>query len=229
MKTNKYYNEKTAFGTYSQRDAQDDFIYAGKDGKNRMIPAMIVDGDWWQSEASDTFEDTKQYGTKYERNFKYMPLPKATAEQVGKNACNIDFDFAYSFVSANTAADKVAIAADFIQFVHTNDQMVKFTKITNTIKALSYTLTDDDLAELTPYGKSLFQYKKSGKSDTVILAGSNAKFLTYFTKIKNPYSAHYDVTSLDYTPVQAFHSIPDEANAKNYFENMFAMWKGTWK
>ena len=229
MKTNKYYNEKTAFGTYSQRDAQDDFIYAGKDGKNRMIPAMIVDGDWWQSEASDTFEDTKQYGTKYERNFKYMPLPKATAEQVGKNACNIDFDFAYSFVSANTAADKVAIAADFIQFVHTNDQMVKFTKITNTIKALSYTMTDDDLAELTPYGKSLFQYKKSGKSDTVILAGSNAKFLTYFTKIKNPYSAHYDVTSLDYTPVQAFRSIPDEANAKNYFENMFAMWKGTWK
>lgn len=123
----------------------------------------------------------------------------------------------------------MAIAADFIQFVHTNDQMVKFTKVTNTIKALSYTMTDDDLAELTPYGKSLFQYKKSGKSDTVILAGSNAKFLTYFTKIRNPYSAHYDVTSLDYTPVQAFRSIPDEANAKNYFENMFAMWKGTWK
>ena len=226
IKTSKYHNEKTAFGTYSQRDAQDDFIYAGKDGKGRMIPAMIVDGDWWQSEASDTFEDTKQYGTKYERNFKYMPLPKATAEQIGQNACNIDFDFAYSFVSANTAKDKVAIAADFIQFVHTNDQMVKFTKVTNTIKALSYTMTDDDLAELTPYGKSLFQYKKSGKSDTIILTGSNAKFLSYFGKIKKPYSARYGI---DYTPVQAFHSIPDAANAKNFFENMFAMWEGTWK
>ena len=231
IKTSKYYNEKTAFGTYSQRDAQDDFIYAGKDGKGRMIPAMIVDGDWWQSEASDTFEDTKKYGTKYERNFKYMPLPKATSEQIGENACNIDFDFAYSFVSANTVKDKVSIAADFIQFLHTNEQMVKFTKITNTIKALNYTMSNDDLAELTPYGKSLFQYKKSGKSDTIILTGSNAKFLSYFGKIKKPYSASYTVNNktLTYSPVQAFHEIPDNANAKNYFENMYAEWKKIWK
>ena len=196
-----------------------------------MIPAMIVDGDWWQSEASDTFEDTKKYGTKYERNFKYMPLPKATSEQIGENACNIDFDFAYSFVSANTAKEKVSIAADFIQFLHTNEQMVKFTKITNTIKALNYTMDDDDLAELTPYGKSLFQYKKSGKSDTIILTGSNAKFLSYFGKIKKPYSASYTVNNrtLTYSPVQAFHEIPDNANAKNYFENMYAEWKKIWK
>lgn len=227
VKTSKYFNEKNAFGTYSQRDAQDDFIYAGKDGKGRMIPAMLVDGDWWQSEATDTFNDTTQYGTKYERNFKYMPFPKATTEQIGQNACNIDFDFAYSFVSSSTAPEKVAIAADFIQFVHTNEQMVQFTKITNTIKALNYTMNDDDLAELTPYGKSLFQYKKSGKSDTIILAGSDAKFLQYFGKIKEPYSASYG--DLKYTPVQAFHEIPDQANAKNYFEKMYAEWKQIWK
>ena len=160
-----------------------------------------------------------------------MPLPKATAEQIGKNACNIDFDFAYSFVSANTVKDKVSIAADFIQFLHTNEQMVKFTKITNTIKALNYTMSNDDLAELTPYGKSLFQYKKSGKSDTIILTGSNAKFLSYFGKIKKPYSASYTVNNktLTYSPVQAFHEIPDNANAKNYFENMYAEWKKIWK
>lgn len=231
IKTSKYHNETTAFGTYSHYDAQDDFIYAGKDGKGRMIPAMIVDGDWWQSEASATFEDTKQYGTKYERDFRYMPLPKATVEQIGKNACDIDYDFSYSFVSANTEKDKVAIAADFIQFVHTNEQMVKFTKITNTIKALDYTMTDDDFEELTPYGKSLFKYKKSGKSDTIILTGSNAKFLSYLSRIQKPCLASYTVNgkTLNYTPVQAFREIPDNANAKNYFENMFSEWKSIWK
>ena len=109
--------------------------------------------------------------------------------------------------------------------------MVKFTKITNTIKALNYTMSNDDLAELTPYGKSLFQYKKSGKSDTIILTGSNAKFLSYFGKIKKPYSASYTVNNrtLTYSPVQAFHEIPDNANAKNYFENMYAEWKKIWE
>ena len=108
--------------------------------------------------------------------------------------------------------------------------MVKFTKVTNTIKALDYTMTDDDLAELTPYGKSLFQYKKNGKSDTIILTGSNAKFLSYFGKIKKPYSASYTVDNktLMYSPVQAFREIPDNANAKNYFENMFFEWKSIW-
>lgn len=231
IKTEKYRNEKTAFGTYNQREAQDDFIYAGKDGKGRMIPAMLVDGDWWQSEASDTFDATEQYGTKYQRNFKYMPLPKATADQIGSRACNIDFDFAYSFVSSNTAKEKVAIAADFIQFVHTNEQMVQFTKTTNTIKALSYTMTDEDLAELTPYGKSLFEYKKSGMSDTIILTGSNAKFLTYFGSIKKPYTAKYktDKGTLTYSPVQAFREIPDQANAQNYFVNMYDYWQEIWK
>ena len=92
-------------------------------------------------------------------------------------------------------------------------------------------MTDDDLAELTPYGKSLFRYKKSGKSDTIILTGSNAKFLNYLSKIQKPCLASYTVNgkTLNYTPVQAFREIPDNANAKNYFENMFFEWKSIWK
>ena len=109
--------------------------------------------------------------------------------------------------------------------------MVQFTKTTNTIKALSYTMTDEDLAELTPYGKSLFEYKKSGMSDTIILTGSNAKFLTYFGSIKKPYSAKYktDKGTLTYSPVQAFRDIPDQANAQNYFVNMYEYWQEIWK
>lgn len=223
VKTENYHNKK-AFSTYSQRDAQDDFIYAGKDGKTGEI-AMLVDGDWWQSEASETFEAAKQYGTKYERNFKYMPLPKATEEKVGERACNIDFDFAYAFVSKSTKANKVPIATDFIQFVYSNDQMVKFTKTTNTIKALNYTMTEADMKELTPYGLSLFNYKKSGRSDTVVLTGSNAKFIKYFARIKEPYIAVFN--DLQYGPAQAFKDV-SSATAKTYFENMYKYWKGNW-
>ena len=55
--------------------------------------------------------------------------------------------------------------------------------------------------------------------------------MSYFGKIKKPYSASYTVggKTLTYSPVQAFHEIPDNANAKNYFENMFAEWKNIWE
>ena len=99
------------------------------------------------------------------------------------------------------------------------------------LRSMGYTMTDDDIEELTPYGKSLFQYKKSGKSDTIILTGSNAKFLSYLSRIQKPCLASYTVNgkTLNYTPVQAFREIPDNANAKNYFENMFSEWKSIWK
>lgn len=226
IKTDAYHNaEAQAFGNYTQIDAQDDFIYAGKDGMTGEI-AMLLDGDWWQQEASQTFEDAKQYGTKYERNFKWMPLPKATEEKVGENATDYDDTNGYCFIHKNTSAEKMDLAIDFVQFINSNDQLVKYTQITNTLRPIAYTMEQADIDKLTPFGRSLYEHKMSENFDKVFFMSSSDKFSELQIALNNPYKAKYG--SLSYGPAEAFREASlgnIDATAENYFTKLAEYWK----
>jgi len=169
-KSNDQYHNNLAFnGAYSHMDAQDDFLYAGNDGGRTNNRAMLIDGVWWENEASDTFDNmVAQYGetmSKDNRNFCYMPLPKATEEKAAEAAASdkamtlYDHIFSICFVKANIAEWKKPIALDFIKFVHTDESLVEFTVHTNTPKAFNYEIGEADLAKLTTFGRSVIELK----------------------------------------------------------------------
>ena len=102
-----YSTQEKAFNTaYTHLNAQRDFINGGIDGKVKSM-AMLVDGCWWQAEASQAFSNmVSSKGEQYapeNRDFAFMPLPKATSEKV--NGTNILNDHIYSmcFMKANVA------------------------------------------------------------------------------------------------------------------------------
>lgn len=170
-----YYDSLVFSGAYSHMDAQDDFINSGKDGGHTAPIGMLYDGVWWESEAKNAFDNmVAARGDKYSsknRKFAFMPFPKATQAEVekAKNAPDnakytlCDTIFSLCFMKSNIADWKKPIAIDFIKFCNTDESLREFTRVTNTLKALNYEMTDDDLKEMNNYGKSLVRLRKASQ------------------------------------------------------------------
>ncbi len=177
----------TLFGSsYSHLTAQQDFLK-----KSTTRNAMLLDGSWWQTEATDMFvamgkldnNDSKQ-----NRKIGWMPLPKATSEQVGEKATM--FDIMYPLCVMKNGLDvnswEYKYALDFIQFANSDEQLAKFTKITSCTKALNYDLTGAQYDALTPFGQSFYDAYK--KADIVFPYDNNLLFAnnqTTFNEIGN--------------------------------------------
>lgn len=223
VKSNDDYHHELAFnGGYSHMDAQRDYLYADIDGVTAPI-GMLIDGIWWQSEATATFNTmAKQYGEEYakeNRNFAFMPLPKATREKANVNKTNgkdakkltlYDHIYSMCFVKGNIAEWKKPLALDFLKFVHTDESLIEFTIVTNAPKAFTYELNDEQLAELSPFGRSVIELQKKADivypfSTSPLYVNRQSQFVTgasYRYDERNQYPATYlrehDVTAADY-------------------------------
>ncbi len=226
IKTEGYLNEE-AFSDYKMTDAQDDFIYAGKDGETTEI-AMLLDGDWWMQEASGTFDDTAEdYGSEEERRLLRMPLPKATEDKIGESVTSYEDSGVYGFINANTAPEKMAVAVDFLQFINSSEQIYDLTKITNTIRPIKHTFTSEQIAALTPYAQSLYEYKMANGAKIATNVSTSALGLRVDSHLSQRQVFKASYGGLDYSPAEAFHKFAETgATAENYFQNLYNRWKG---
>lgn len=234
--SNDKYHNRFAFNSgYSHMNAQEDFLYAGHDGGKTAPIAMMVEGIWWESEATGTFNKmVSQSGEQYSkttRKFAFMPLPKANAEKAAVNKTNGKtakkmtlFDHIYSicFVKANVAEWKKPLAFDFIKFVHSNESLVEFTTITNTPKAFEYTLTDAQLAKLSPFGRSILELK--AKSDVVYPYSTDPTYIQHQSSFVS--SAMYSTSSTSNWPATAFRE--NNTTAEKYFTDMGNYYRTSW-
>lgn len=180
LNNTEYYNSKDgAFNdAFEHTDAQSKFVWSGVNGNKKY--AMLVDGDWWEEEATDSFNKMVQFdgnGDRYKkenRDFGWLPLPKATRNKVGQKGVIYDTRASMCFVKANTAAWKMPIAIDFLQYVNSDAKLVEFSQITNTFKALNYTMDEEALAKLTPFGRSVYTYRQN--TDILQLTSTNSLY-----------------------------------------------------
>ncbi len=215
---NQYYYQDTSGGSFntglSHLDTQDNFLYAGNDGVTNDI-AMLCDGIWWESEATDTFnamvENNGDSFSKMNRKFGFMPMPKVDSTRLGKNTLQ-DNIYSMCFMKANIADFKKELAYDFIKYVNSDALLREFTTITNTPKALNYDM-GDAINNVSPFGRSVLSLKQ--RSDIVypfstssVYANHQASFWTHDmwkTKVGDyerqaPSSAIYElgISSADY-------------------------------
>ena len=224
---NAYMNTATgkAFDsqTYFHTDAQKDFI--------REQRAMLIEGIWWQSEATKAFADAAyDFGDDYSKegsDFAWMPLPKATEDQVGDPITLMDNINSVCFMKGGITGEAREVALDFIKFCHTNESLVNFTQITDTPKAFNYTLTKDEKANLTPFAKSLLNIKELPNTKIVYPYGS-----TEFYKANQRMICEIFYSTLDgYNYLQAAPTFinPDNTKtAEDYFLGMYNYRKGAW-
>lgn len=229
-----YHNANAYNNSYSHLDAQSDFLYGGIDGRTTSA-AMLFDGVWWQMEAASTFSDiVKRYGDEYSeknRNFALMPLPKANAEKLAesradgaKNQTMYDAQYSLAFIKSNIAEYKKDLAIDFIRFVNTQESLVEYTTITNTTKALNYTLSDEEKAKLTNFGRSVISLQE--KSDIVYPYSTSAKYQNNSSQFRPGRMYRTTATTKEYVP-STFHE-ESSVTAESYFNGMATFFKNLW-
>ena len=201
-------------GSVSHMNAQTNFI-AGY-SKKRDQYAMLIDGSWWENEASGAFASVERlYGVKkIDRHFAWMPIPFADPASVGqKKQTYVSQNSSFGFVSANTA--HLDLAKLFMKFINTDAELSAFTAETSTTRALNYEVTASDQANLTSFAKSICELKKT--ADIVYPYSSLVK------QINHPSDFSCDtwywaatINHTDYTnPFLAFQE--NKADARSYF------------
>ncbi len=237
VKTESYHNSLAFNSAYSHMNAQEDFLYAGEDGRTAPV-AMLCDGVWWEMEAKNVFEtmaDSKgEAYNKYGRNFGFLPLPRATQEKVEdakdapSDAKYTLYDGIYSlcFMKKNVAEWKKPLVLDFIKFVHTDESLREFTTVTNTVKALDYSMTDDDMQKLTTFGKSLVQLKAASKivypfSENPTYVNNQSFFMTH-----EQFRTKIGSSTYQFSPT-VFHE-KKNITAEMYFNGMETYYRNNW-
>lgn len=210
------------------RSTQDYFINGKEKGKtNGQDIAMMVEGTWWESEARSNFvseEDRKSD----ERKFAILPLPKATYADVGKNNTKISERNTVAFINKKCDPSIVPVAKEFLKFIYSDSAMNDFSKDTDMLFAMNYKLTDETLAAMSNYGRSVYEVTRGENTDmmewnptsdeakkrTDLLEWSSYGF-SLSSGLINPYLYYNEETTKNNT-------------AKQYFEGIYANFKASW-
>jgi len=162
-----YYNETNCFNqAVTHLDAQKNFLYPRyiKTAGSQEV-AMLIDGTWWQNEASGSFDSlVKLYGNEASaknRRFGIMPLPKANESKVGEPFVISNSGSSYGLISANISSSKIDLAKAFLQFWCTNESLVEFTKTTSATRPFKYTFTEEEYNNLTYFAKQAYDVHNS--------------------------------------------------------------------
>lgn len=162
---NGWYDKTNSFNiNESHTLAQEDYLYSKYEGKPI---GMLADGIWWETEASETFEDVaKSYDNagRGQRRFGFMPYPKATSAQVGEQVTLYDQLCSIGFVNSKATGVQKDLAIKFLRFANTDVSLREFHTKTNTPKSLEYTLTSEDENKLTHFGKMVNTIKNSAQT-----------------------------------------------------------------
>ena len=194
---NDYYHS-CGFTDASQITAQDNFLRSSY--QNKPI-AMILEGIWWENEASATFKTmANRYGQKWameNRRFGLMPLPKATEEQIGEKFTLIDNNYSYAFIRKNISPDKIDLAKLFLKFCYTDQSLQEFTTIVGLPKALTYSMPTDTKWK-SAYSKSVWElYANADKiypiSQNPLYLSSQSSFVYFST-----FRTSLESSALDY-------------------------------
>lgn len=214
----KYFSKEIITGgaTYDYQSAQRSMV------QSSSTTTMIIEGQWWENEAKSI---ANKFGTSYD--FGWMPLPRYSREDTHKNVY-VDTMDCVSVVRKGTT--KRDIALDFIQFVSTKENLVNFTKTTNTVKGLDYRFENqaeiDALgSQLTCFGKQVLDYRMN--SDLLLIDTKSRQFQDNLYA-RNAFD-RYASTYAD-RPITAFMKnwTSDGVSAEEYFAGTYTHYKQVW-
>jgi hypothetical protein len=227
-----YYSKLTDTSSFAASAAQDVFLRSRVSESGKPI-GIISEGIWWESESEGTSTNISEtFGeqfSKQNRKFAMMPFPFATEEQWEKASVKstlYDHLSSLMFMKSTVAEWKLPLVKEFIRFAHTDESLREFTKTTNTPKALNYTMSETDKAEMTYYGRTLVELKEKSEivyptNDSSLYLNNSTKFSIYnilFTKVNG---------KLNQYAFEGLHT--KKISAEDYFNGIASAFKDNWK
>ena len=161
---NKWYANVSFNTSQSHIDAQNSFLVSKYSTKANPV-GMLVEGCWWPHESAGNFQTLESnFGPSASlknRRLAIMPYPKATADLVGTPLTAVDTSMSVACINANISEEKKELAKTFLQFVHTDESLVEFLKITNMTRGFEYEVSDEVYNSLCSYAQSVVDVIKN--------------------------------------------------------------------
>lgn len=145
----------------SHIDAQNYYLTGlGKPGdKNNPQSAILIDGAWWEYEASTMFanlgrEDaSRDYG---KREYRYLLLPDLEGQKSDKS-CFASCETGTMLVGKDDNKERLQCTKDFIAYLLKDESLSYFTGETGTLMLYDYEINAEDYARLTPFGRNVVE------------------------------------------------------------------------
>lgn len=185
--TNDYFGPSSKYCTRGNyvSDAQDKFINGGLG--NSTYNAMIVEGNWFEFEAAESLKSAgkQQAGKGYGQvDYRYLLMPDIDGQKgIDGNGHGSVFaapETGAIVVRKQQYPEKLAAIKDFLAYTLTDKALSETTAKTGLIRGYKYSLTDAQLANMTPFQRTSYQIYQ----DT-----ANVKVLTYATdRLTTPFA-----------------------------------------
>ena len=156
---NNYYTSDAFDSVNTHQMAQQSYLLSAVNTKANRI-AMILEGGWWESGAKEFFNTmSARYGEEYgygQRRFGFMPTPKADDGSSAEGTTLIS-STGNSFICISSKTSQAKLAKDFLKFVHSDESLRTFTRVTGSVRPYDYELTEDDKKAMTYYSNMMFE------------------------------------------------------------------------
>ncbi len=159
-----YTTANTRAGTLNNMTAQTEFVSSVTSTKINRV-AMFIENSYWEREAEATFNLMAQEDADYgwgKRNFKYMPFPafedvNGIRDQVNTKTTVLGATF-HSMVAINKYKNELSkdLAKEFLRFAQSRQGLALYVTYSSCLRAYKFTMTDEELALMTPFGRSLY-------------------------------------------------------------------------
>ena len=218
----KYYNSAdcTSLGL-TNLDAQEQYLYS-KRSSSRKRTAMLVEGSWWNKEATGVFSSmAAQYGeedSQSSRRFGLLPLPKPTSNEVGEKFTVLERAVGDGFIKKSIPAHKVAVAKSFLQYLYQDSSSVTFLQLDAQTRPVSFEVPQEDYALLTPWAKAMVDLKDNA---IVATAFNDSKMMRLYSSDLwySPNLWNATVSGATYT-YPSLAMINNGVSGKAYFEGL---------
>ncbi len=232
VKDSTNYSGETFKTAQTHIEAQNEFLTSIKSG-DRV--AMIMEGSWWETEASDTFtrmanQDSSM--SKHNRRFGIMPPIKLDGSTATKHTYLSNFSGAWipqktAKADANDGGTFEACKM-FIKMMATDEFLNMFTKTTNIPVAFDIEYTQDTLNSLTHFGKQLMEIAKN-ENNTHYFSVENRQWHPAFKNGAGTYPYAFQCNIEDKNSTSTYESQPmkyfrfekNGKTAEQYFDSMW--------
>ena len=205
--------------------AQRQFVQ--KNVGSRPDVGMIVEGSWWENEASSIIATEEAKSGK--RDFAIMPIPFANAEKAAESNYKhtyLSLSRSFGVVSANCSNKK--LAKEFMKFLHSDRMLSKFTADTSITRPFNYEVTIEDQSKLSNYAKSLIYLKQHSNivypySSLQLEIDHPSDFKKYYFIWKS------DIDGTPYShPWDYFRDTSKSPTIKKYFDGQYDHFRERW-
>lgn len=161
----------------SHTDAQSLYLLGYRNAADNIQSAMLVDGAWWENEATGTFnffaENNEPDRAKGKKDYRYMLFPKLSGSPYGLDGNGNGSVFAARdtgsvYIIKNQSDAKIQVTKDFIAYTLTEEALCKFTRETGTMRPYVYNLTESDLAQMTPFARTVYTMYNDSENISII-------------------------------------------------------------